>query len=477
MPLPRDRAGKTYLIVTSEKGLAKSLDRAGIKGVIGCLKEIADAVRKRGIDTLLYVPDSKELSGDLPFVDAPLTPAKLSDAIHSIEEKTYSRAAFTYVLIVGNGDVIPFWRLENPAADSDRNFPTDAPYGVTERGEDIDTLLVADRAVGRIPLISCLENLLKRTGAGASGKPFGLSAAVWRDQAERVFGLIADAPLVTSPPLDLDSFKSGWLARDSILYFNVHGSQEERYWYGQDGLSYPRVLSPEIVARSEPEAALVLAEACYGGLVEGKRPQDSIALQFLSKGVAAFIGSSAVAYGSPDERLTEADLFAYLFLKRVLAGESCGDAFRESKTDFAAEMLRRQGYLDGDDKKTLVEFNLYGDPSLILAHRGGGRGREEMISDEIVDSIKQIVASRFPEMAGVEPDLGVETTALDGALAKKVRSRRPLSEEKAKGQVIERRVFIASFKRLVTAGDRRVERVVRITFDERGEVLKIVTSK
>jgi hypothetical protein len=43
--------------------------------------------------------------------------------------------------------------------------------------------------------------------------------------------------------------------------------------------------------------------------------------------------------------------------------------------------------------------------------------------------------------------------------------------------VIERRVFIASFRRQVVAGDRSVERIVRITFDERGEVLKIVTSK
>jgi hypothetical protein len=29
-------------------------------------------------------------------------------------------------------------------------------------------------------------------------------------------------------------------------------------------------------------------------------------------------------------------------------------------------MIRRQGFLDSDDKKTLIEFHLYGDPSLSL---------------------------------------------------------------------------------------------------------------
>ena len=136
-----------------------------------------------------------------------------------------------------------------------------------------------------------------------------------------------------------------------------------------------------------------------------------------------------------------------------------------------------------------------------------------MVSDDIIDSVKRLVATRFPEMMGVEPDLAEEKSVLDGVLARKVMRKRPESaaggegkaagaepkvegkpggkaegkaEQKSKvpgadagGETcrIERRVFVASFKRVVAVGDRNVERIVRITFDSCGEILKIVTSK
>jgi hypothetical protein len=41
-----------------------------------------------------------------------------------------------------------------------------------------------------------------------------------------------------------------------------------------------------------------------------------------------------------------------------------GESFRNAKLDFARKALRRQGFLDDDDKKTLLQFVLYGDPTL-----------------------------------------------------------------------------------------------------------------
>jgi hypothetical protein len=498
LPSARDGAVRTCLIVTSAKGLAASFDKPGIDRIVELLRELSACRRRAGIETLLYFPDSSDLSGDLPQLESPLSAHALHDAIGSIESGLHSGAPFDYVFIVGGSGVVPFWRIENPAGDSDGPFSSDAPYGAVEQPSDTEAYMVPDRGVGRLPLghVSCLE-LLVSPPVAPRGQPYGVSAAVWKDQAARVFGLLGGGQLDTAPPLTIDTFESERLASGAVLYFNVHGSKDGRSWYGQDGLSYPRVLSPESVARADPMGSLVFSEACYGGLVEGRRPENSIALQFVTKGVGAFVGATATAYGSPDERLTEADLLAYLFLKRVLTGETYGDAFREAKTDFAAEMLRRQGYLDGDDKKTLVEFDLYGDPTLSLARGASGRGRGEMISDDIMDSVKRLVATRFPEMAGVEPDLAEEKGVTDGVLAKKVMRRRPASavkgeetagksREKAvkpeaggKDEIcrVERRVFVASFKRVVAIGDRNIERIVRITFDSCGEVLKIVTSK
>jgi len=526
LPPTPGEASKTCLVVTSEQGLAGSLGPGGAAQVLSLLERLVESRRSSGLDHLLYVPDRRSAGGsagrtaagaaDLPPIEPPITAPALTAALRLIEQQIYSGEPLGYVLLVGNEHVIPSCRIENPAMDSDSTYPSDAPYGVADDAAGGDAYLIADRGVGRLPLgggsgegagggagggkgvgsnsgkaagkaggslVAHLEGLL-RAPDQTSGQPFGLGAAVWRDQAARVYGLVSDRPLRTSPPLALESFDPAWLGARTVLYFNVHGSKDERYWYGQEGLSYPRVLSPEVVAGANPGGSLVVCEACYGGLVEGKSPAASIALQFLAGGCRAFVGSSAIAYGSPDERLTEADLLVYYFLKRVTAGERYGDAFRECKTDFAAEMLRRQGYLDGDDKKTLTEFNLFGDPTLRLVGVGRGRGRGEMVSDEILDAIKRVVASRFPEMDGVEPDLAEERTSLNGSLAKKVLARRPAAREKGMGEGagrraagIERRVFVASFSRLVISEDRSVQRVVRVTFDECGEVLKVVTSK
>jgi hypothetical protein len=517
LPPTSGEARRTCLVVTSEEGLAKSLGGQGVEDVLGLLERLVESRRASGVKHLLYVPDRRPAAsgaGSLPRIEPPVTVAALAGALRAIEKSLFAGEPIGYVLLVGNQQVIPSYSIENPAVDSDAVYPSDAPYGVADEARDADAYLIADRGVGRLPLAggkdggdlaTLLGRLLEPPAAGgpgrsssrssrrvagqgrdqSSGRPFGLSAAVWRDQAAKVYGLVCDQPLQTSPPLELESFDATWLGARTVLYFNVHGSKSESYWYGQEGLSYPRVLSPEVVAQGSPAGSLVVCEACYGGLVDGKSPGTSIALQFLARGCLAFIGSSAIAYGSPDERLTEADLLAYYFLKRVIAGERYGDAFRECKTDFAAEMLRRQGYLDGDDKKTLTEFNLFGDPTLSLVGVSRGRGRSEMISEEILAAIKRVVASRFPEMEGVEPDLAEEKTALDGSLAKKVLARRPAAREKGaqpgaeKGATarVERRVFVASFARLVVSEDRNVQRVVRVTFDDRGEVLKVVTSK
>jgi hypothetical protein len=60
--------------------------------------------------------------------------------------------------------------------------------------------------------------------------------------------------------------------------------------------------------------------------------------------------------------LIAADLLGHAFWKFLREGLPSGEALRRAKINLAKEMHRRQGFLDGEDQKTLISFVLYGDP-------------------------------------------------------------------------------------------------------------------
>jgi hypothetical protein len=504
-------AKSTLLIVTSYSSLLSQLGAPAVDGVFESLGRMVRVKRDAGFDAHVYVPDDADRStGRFPVIPGELDAQRLREGLAEVECLLRPSGHLDYILIVGDGEVVPFWYLGNPAADSDGEFPTDVPYAAADDGAEgngpgdavgdagdiggdlggnsdpAERFLLPDRAVARIPLRAgpgsglqpYLEALATEARRGAErGRHFGLSALQWKEESAKVYGVLAEGGLMTSPPVDSSSFEAGWLRSRALIYFNVHGSKDEKYWYGQKGLSYPRVLGPEIVASAAPADSVVLSEACYGGLVDGKTPADSMAMRFIDRGVAAFVGSSAIAYGSPDEKLTEADLLAFFFFQRLVAGETCGSALREAKIDFAAEMLDRQGYLDGDDRKTLLEFNLFGDPTVGIYKEGGLADRSgDMVSEEVLAHIKKIASQRFPEMDGIEPAVSEQTGVGAEAVAEKVGKLRPASTAKEVPRP-SGRVFVASFRQMVTAEGREIERIVRITFHESGQVIKVVTSK
>jgi hypothetical protein len=477
-------AARTFLIVTSAGGLVYSLGEARAGEAFECIDRIADLKRAGGLEVHVYVPDDASRStGEFPALEGGLGAEALAEALDAVEQAVCPGRHIDYVLLVGGGDVIPFHYLENPAADSDGDFPSDSPYAVAGGGGDF---LLPDRALARLPLgagprmglVGYLEALASGDYEGAiRDRRFGLSALEWKTESTKVYGVLGGDDLMTSPPVDASGFKPAWLETRALVYFNVHGSRTERYWYGQDGMAYPRVLSPEIVASADPAGAIVLSEACYGGLVADRSPADSVAMAFLMRGTAAFVGSSAIAYGSPDENLTEADLLAHFFFSRLAGGETAGVALREAKIDFAAEMLDRQGYLDGDDRKTLLEFSLFGDPTVgIYKCRGKEDRSGDMVSKDVLADIMKLAGDRFPEMKGVEPDVSEQTGGSGEELARKVTMLRPASKIKGVPRP-EGRVFVASFRQTITVEGRDIERVVRITFHESGRVIKVVTSK
>ena len=80
----------------------------------------------------------------------------------------------------------------------------------------------------------------------------------------------------------------------------------------------------------------------------------------------AVVGSTCIAYGAVATPLVAADLLGNYFWQQMKGGRTAGEALMLAKIDMAREMIKRQGFLDAEDQKTLLSFVLYGDPLATL---------------------------------------------------------------------------------------------------------------
>ena len=60
--------------------------------------------------------------------------------------------------------------------------------------------------------------------------------------------------------------------------------------------------------------------------------------------------------------LIAADYLAESFWRQVVEGQAAGYALIQAKLNLVEEMTRKQGFLDGEDQKTILSFILFGDP-------------------------------------------------------------------------------------------------------------------
>ncbi len=316
----------------------------------------------------------------------------LADLDQALNEKGLMIGA---LLIVGGPDVVPYHTLPNPVADIDPEIPSDNPYGTVD-----ENYFIPEWPVGRLPggsgsdpgllldmlrhisehhmgkngiksslwerFLTWLSNLF--AGAISSNHSFGYVAEAWKEASLEVFKTIQDrGDLVTSPPYGKDTEIPVPISRYG--YFNLHGVEDSSEWYGQKdftngspGPDYPVALRPQDINAYDDAPLFVFSEACYGAHLYGREVEDSISLKYLSRGSHAVIGSSVTAYGSVSAPLIAADLLAEYFWKFIEQGFASGSALQKSKIELAREMNTRQGYLDGEDQKTLISFLHFGDP-------------------------------------------------------------------------------------------------------------------
>lgn len=505
------RADKSVLIVSSRHRLWQRYGAEGVFAIERAVGDLVAAMAMRGLyGTLVYTDDSP-LLGRLGVLPADTGRAgSVARTIRSVAERmAWFEEEAHYVLVLGDDGIVPFHRVDNPSPDGEGALLSDHDYGT-----EPESGLRPARAVGRIPdggLGRFLESIRaaaaahRRIAAGAQPplqpEAFGYSASVWKRAARSVFAPVGDPRGVRlSPPLAEPELPVPGTGGPLFRYFNLHGLADSPHWYGQrdpafpaDYPFFPVALRPRDVTVAP--GSVVFSEACYGARIAGRDLGTSLALTTLGKGALAFVGATGIAYGGLDTPLVAADMLARAFFEETLKGAPAGDALARAKWTVVAHALARQGYLDAEDEKTVRNFVLYGDPSLVHhppSARAAGAvdgasasgsvewaGPTDLVGVssvqphaldvtgraalDLVAHVRAAVAKRLPEFATGE--VQIATSAAPGA---------PSAKSVSNGG---RSMVVTLTKALPTCEGVCYREVVRVTVDAGGTIRKLALTR
>ena len=534
-----------YIVFTNFSGLEKKYGTHGTAEIDQALKNLVKIVSSyQGWGAKLIYGDEigsiKRLGVKSAKSDDPM---ELRRVILDLDESLRKFGEMIgALLIVGGPEIVPFHFLPNPIDDLDINVPSDNPYASRE-----ENYFIPEWPVGRIPggVGDSPEPLINMTTSicdhhtrkirvknsyqawwqrliwtiglkQAKLRPsFGFTTAIWKRASKSVFRPIGQPrELTISPPHQVNNqngingvhsnSNASW---GKLGYFNLHGLMDSANWFGQknpfgdaEGPEYPVALRPSDVINGGKAPEIVFTEACFGAYIQGKKIEDALSLKFLSCGSLAVIGSTVISYGTVRTPLVAADLLGHSFWMNLRSGKPVGEALRQAKIHLAREMHRRQGFLDGEDQKTLISFILYGDPliqpmgishtsqpkitlrpllpprttSTVCDRTQGNHRQPQSVSGEVLSTVNRVVAKYLPGMNDAQIWLSEEQSARcehDCELY-------PLSQLGAKSQATNtlRRKVVTLSKQL-TKTSRVHQHYARLTLDNQGKVIKMVISK
>lgn len=437
-------------------------------------------------------------------VDEEIEPS--CEDIVSLLTQIYEEAVPNYLLIIGDSSVIPSIVWDNESPDDDANVPSDLPYITLDtespwsgKRYDFDDIT----QVGRIPAsakngfkhaVSYLENTVTHR-VQEEPTAFAYSAIVWEKTSRTAF-LPLGAELVTSPKYtsDPDRVPNGLQLLDplgsryNLLCFNLHGSDASHAWYGEWQGNYPEAFNKSLLPDGD-RSYVICTEACYGARPKvNARGEQGIVVNALSNGCLAFVGSSRIAYGMSDGRMSCADVIANTFTKGVTAGMTVGAAFLKALSAVG------RGDMDEIDIKTLAEFALYGDPCEVLVRtqqkKSANGMRKLSISKPARDESRAITLLSCSD-SGITPKNGGFTLmSFDENERAKIQTMSHSIRETGKAFVLSnfsemKEVEPTVYKVMGKAGYRAVyskqqgpvKTVVNMHLDDLGHVQKIYTSK
>jgi len=509
------RANRTpvHVILFSPKLLTAKFGPEGAEQVVKLIGDLGKVTAKRRkMTVVLLAPEAPADEHGLKAVD----PTKAWDVkmqLHDLDQKLgSSNQAIGSLLLIGGDDLVPFHRLPNPTDDVDEDVPSDNPYGTTD-----ENYFIPEWPVGRLPspcgrdpqpLCNMLTNtigahnkqgeaqswfmafiirLLKRRAADGPLSSMGYSASIWKDASLEVFAAIGKAgDLQMCPPSDSDHAPA--LDKSQLSYFNLHGVEDGPNWYGQrtqaDGYGplYPVALTPKSAGQSSLPK-VIFTEACYGANVINKtEPDAALCLRFLTDGVSAFVGSTRIAYGSVGAPLIGADMLGRLFWENLLSGLPVGESLRYAKLNLAHAMHKRQSFLDGEDQKTLISFQLYGDPLLPIVSAQASKS----FFGKVKKSAPAVKTVAMEYATGEATDLPPETVSeikallsqyLPGSESAQVSLSRPLSPIRAKSTTPPTHRVYTFAKNIHTTTNQNLPSYARVTVNKAGKVVKVAVSR
>ena len=362
------------LIITSSAQLRAAYGRGGEQRVLTAIARLSAARAARGVASRLALIE--EGMTDLGVAGAGNVPAAIAALVtQSAQALVRAGDRLESLLIVGGPEIVPFNMAANPTFyDGDQAVPSDCLYGASN-----SISLLPEWPVGRLPgaagddpdlLLRLLEHAAAAQPADLLRKPLGYCTAAWRRSSAAVYSEI-DAPerLLVSPPVVAATLDRARLDGARLLYCNLHGVIDGAPWYGQrqNDSQLLLALRPSDLIGLDLRDAVMASEACYGAAIAGRDVDTSLALAFLACGAAGFVGATAISYGPPSPPAGEADLIALHFLRALTRpGTTLGAAFMAGRIGMIQDTIALQSMLDEDDQKTLLEFVLYGDPTLMV---------------------------------------------------------------------------------------------------------------
>jgi hypothetical protein len=349
-------------------------------------------------------------------------------------------------------------------------------------------------------LMRLIESLFKQDKPRPAS---GYTAEVWQRASHAVYRPIGKPQqLLVSPPTDAPTAARVNGKAVQLSYFNLHGLEDAPEWYGQrdasmnpNGPDYPIALRPSDIVNSGRAPQIVFSEACYGANVVEKAIEDAISLKFLDSGTLAMVGSTTTSYGSISPPLIAADLLGKSFWLLLKEGYPAGEALMRAKINLAREMDKRQGYLDGEDQKTLIQFVLFGDP-LAQPHVHGAtpkairreNGQEHLIETVCDKSDHNVPVAKVMPKAVIDQVKGVVYKDLPGMVGSKVGYSRehvgcvghdcplPHAHAKSANKLREARQVV-TLQKSVPIGAYEQHQYARITMDKDGQIVKLAVSR
>ncbi len=533
-----------YVVFSTRAGLRAQYGEQTMKAIHLEMDRLAEVVRMRpGWGSIVFFPDDIECTGKLGIKTVSSNdPWKLKLSLSDLDEALGKKGGrIGAIAIIGGPEVVPFHRLPNPTDDMDEQVLSDNPYAtldsnyfipewpvgrlVGESGSDPGLLLQQLRQSiryheqsARTPKnldrltfwLRLLRLFFRREQGTKPGGSFGYTASVWRRSSLATFRPVGEGQsLLVSPPTETRRFDVNKIINSPLGFYNLHGLAETAEWYGQrdpseigNGPDYPVALSLADLPKNGRAPKIVFSEACYGGYIEEKKEDSSLALRFLSIGSMAVVGSTCISYGAVSAPLVGADLLAYLFWSAIRDGYPAGDALSQAKVAMAREMKRRQGFLDGEDQKTLISFVLYGDPLVVhdglqvspkrmvrskqplsiktISDHQNGQEIDPRVSERLLQQAKEAVKPYLPGLDHADVKISPQEIELDhfiengpGSSKKKFK----IVKGSSIGSSAENERTVVIFRREVQFGQHSRYNYARVTLSSDGKLMKMAFSK